>query len=104
MPPYALLSDRYTSGKSGWFKAFCLNRSESAAVSGTASPIKAGGGKVDEDLVINYFKTAYHKMCIGCHREMKAENQRLEKSGRVLKSKLPNVGPTSCNGCHVKEE
>lgn len=71
---------------------------------GTESPIKAGGGTVDEDILINYFKTAYHRMCIGCHKEMKAENKMLEKSGRVLKSRLPNPGPTSCKGCHVKEE
>lgn len=80
------------------------NCTTSGCHDGTESPIKAGGGKVDEDLMINYFKTAYHKLCIGCHREMKAENAKLEKSGRILKSKLPNVGPTSCNGCHVKEE
>ena len=80
------------------------NCTTSGCHDGTESPVKAGGGKVDEDLVINYFKTAYHKMCIGCHRDMKAENKKLEKSGRVLKSRLPSTGPTSCNGCHVKEE
>ena len=80
------------------------NCTTSGCHDGTESPVKAGGGKVDEDLVINYYKTAYHKLCISCHREMKAENKKLEKSGRVLKSKLPNTGPTSCNGCHVKEE
>ena len=71
---------------------------------GVTSPIKAGGGKVDEEMLINYYKTAFHKMCISCHREIKAENKRLEKSGRVLKEKLPNVGPSSCKGCHVVEE
>ncbi len=71
---------------------------------GVESPIKAGGGKVDEEMLINYYKTAYHKMCISCHREIKAENERLEKSGRVLKEKLPNAGPSSCKACHVAEE
>ena len=80
------------------------NCTTSGCHDGTESPIKAGGGKVEEEALINYFKTAYHKMCISCHKKIKAENTRLEKSGRVLKSKLPNAGPTSCNGCHVKEE
>jgi hypothetical protein len=69
-----------------------------------ASPVKSGKGKVDEDQLINYYKTAFHKMCISCHREMKAQNKKLEMSGRVLKDKLPNVGPTGCNGCHVTDE
>jgi hypothetical protein len=71
---------------------------------GVESPIKAGQGKVDEDLLIAYYKTAFHKMCISCHREMKAQNKKMELSGRVLKDKLPNPGPTSCKGCHVEEE
>ena len=80
------------------------NCTTSGCHDGTESPIKAGGGRVDEELLINYFKTAYHKMCISCHREMRAENARLEKSGKVLKSKLPKTGPTTCQGCHVEEE
>ncbi|MGD8291342.1 MAG: cytochrome c3 family protein [Desulfobacterales bacterium] len=71
---------------------------------GVESPIKAGGGKVDEDELITYYKTAYHRMCIGCHKEIKAQNKRLEMSGRVLKERLPNPGPSSCKGCHVAEE
>jgi len=71
---------------------------------GVESPIKAGGGKVDEEMLINYYKTAYHRMCIGCHREIRAQNKRLEMSGRVLEEKLPNVGPSSCKGCHLEEE
>lgn len=71
---------------------------------GVESPIKAGQGKVDEDLLITYYKTAYHKMCISCHKEIKAQNKKLEMSGRVLKDKLPNPGPTSCKGCHIEEE
>ena len=80
------------------------NCTTSGCHDGTESPIKAGGGKVDEELMIGYFKTAYHKMCIGCHRGIKAENKMLEKSGRVLKSRLPSAGPTSCKACHVDEE
>jgi hypothetical protein len=80
------------------------NCTTSGCHDGVESPIKAGGGKVDEEMLINYYKTAYHKMCISCHREIKAENKRLEKSGRVLKEKLPNAGPSSCKACHVAEE
>jgi hypothetical protein len=80
------------------------NCTTSGCHDGVESPIKAGGGKVDEDELIAYYKTAYHKMCIGCHREIKAQNKSLEMSGRVLKEKLPNVGPSSCKGCHLEEE
>jgi hypothetical protein len=80
------------------------NCTTSGCHDGAESPVKAGGGKVDEEMLINYYKTAYHKMCIGCHKEIKAENTRLEKSGRVLKEKLANAGPSSCKGCHVMEE
>ena len=80
------------------------NCTTSGCHDGLESPIKAGGGKVDEDVLIAYFKTAYHRLCIGCHKEIKAENKKLEMSGRVLKEKLPNAGPSSCKGCHVEEE
>jgi hypothetical protein len=80
------------------------NCATSGCHDGTASPIKAGGGKVDEEMLINYYKTAYHKMCISCHKEIRAQNKKLEMSGRVLKEKLPNAGPSSCKGCHVIEE
>jgi hypothetical protein len=68
------------------------------------APKKAGAGPVDKDLVARYYKTAYHSLCIGCHKEMQVENQDLEMSGRVLTENLPNVGPTGCVQCHLKEE
>ena len=49
---------------------------------------------------ILYFKNAYHELCIGCHKKIKAENRQLELSGKVLKEKLPNSGPTGCTECH----
>ena len=70
---------------------------------GVEAPTKVGKG-VDEDLAVSYYKTAYHKMCISCHKEIKSQNKKLEMSGQVLKEKLPNAGPTGCNDCHVKEE
>ena len=80
------------------------NCTTSGCHDGVESPIKAGGGQVDEDALIGYYKTAFHKMCIGCHREIKAQNKSLEMSGRSLKEKLSNAGPSSCKGCHVAEE
>jgi hypothetical protein len=80
------------------------NCSTAGCHDGVESPVKVGGGKVDEEMLINYYKTAYHRMCIGCHKEIKAQNKRLEMSGQVLKEKLPTVGPSSCKGCHVEEE
>ena len=74
---------------------------------GAISPIRAQKSGTDEDLeelAVSYYKTAYHKMCIGCHKEMKIQNHALELSGRILKENLPNTGPTGCIQCHVKEE
>ena len=68
------------------------------------SPVKAGQGKVDDAQLIKYYKTAYHRMCINCHKDIKAQNKKLEMSGRILKENLPNSGPTSCIQCHPKEE
>jgi hypothetical protein len=35
---------------------------------------------------------------------MKAQNKKLELSGRVLVENLPNTGPTGCKECHVPED
>lgn len=53
---------------------------------------------------IKYFKKAYHQLCLGCHREMKQKNAELELSKKVIKSKLPDVGPTACADCHPKQK
>ena len=70
----------------------------------TVAPTREERRQSDENLAIRYYKTAYHKMCITCHKEMKAENKKLEMSGRILAENLPNPGPTSCKGCHIPEE
>jgi hypothetical protein len=67
------------------------------------APKKSENVKDYELLSARYYKTAYHKLCIGCHKDMKLKNEKLEMSGRVLKENLPNVGPTSCKGCHLEE-
>jgi len=68
------------------------------------SPKKAKSRIVDPKAVMKYYKTAYHNKCIGCHKQIKMKNEALAASGKVLKDKLPNTGPTSCKGCHPKEE
>ena len=70
----------------------------------TEAPKKSERLQSDENLAARYYKTAYHKMCINCHKEIKAQNEKLELSGRVLVDNLPNSGPTSCRACHVPEE
>jgi hypothetical protein len=66
-------------------------------------PKKSAGEKVAEDDLMAYYKTAYHKQCIGCHKENKVKIAALEKSMQALKKPLPKTGPTTCTGCHPKE-
>ena len=68
------------------------------------APKPSERGTVDKKLAARYYKKAYHSLCISCHKEIKAQNKKLEMSGRVLENKLPNAGPVGCKGCHVKEE
>ena len=71
---------------------------------GTVAPTRSKKGVVDEEAAVAYYKTAFHKRCIGCHREMKIERKKLEMSGRTLNEKVPETGPTTCRGCHQPEE
>ncbi len=66
-------------------------------------PKKKAGEKVDEEAVMAYYKTAFHKNCITCHKEIKAKNAALQKSAQTLKTALPKTGPTTCSGCHPKD-
>jgi hypothetical protein len=68
------------------------------------APQKSETGAIDKELADRYYKTAYHSLCIGCHKEMQIQNKALEMSGRVLTENLPNAGPTGCIQCHPKEE
>lgn len=70
----------------------------------TKAPSRAERAKSEDNLAARYYKTGYHKLCITCHRETKAQNKKLEMSGRVLAENLPNAGPTGCKGCHVPYE
>ena len=67
------------------------------------SPTKSEKSASNPVLAIRYYKTAYHKMCIGCHKEIKIQNKKLEMSYKELKEKLTIPGPTSCIECHPKD-
>lgn len=61
-------------------------------------------GRIVKDQLqqIRYFKNAYHQMCIGCHKEIKQENKKVEMT-QMAGKKLAATGPTGCNQCHPKE-
>ncbi len=67
------------------------------------NPQKKQKGKVDNALAIKYYKKAYHDLCIGCHKALKAENKKKELSNVALTKPLPNTGPSKCVECHPKE-
>lgn len=67
------------------------------------NPKKERKGKIDEALALKYYKKAYHDLCIGCHKDLKAENKKKELANVVLTKPLPNVGPSKCVNCHPKE-
>jgi len=69
----------------------------------TVSPTKSGQNVSNPDPAILYYKSAYHQMCIGCHKEIRIQNKKLEMSFKELKEKLTIPGPTSCIGCHPKD-
>jgi hypothetical protein len=52
---------------------------------------------------IKYYKYAFHRRCVGCHKEIRDKRKKMEMSYQVLESKLPNTGPTGCIECHPKE-
>jgi hypothetical protein len=51
---------------------------------------------------ILYFKEAYHKACIGCHKTMQKRNKALELSKGSMPGQYEKTGPTSCVACHPK--
>lgn len=57
----------------------------------------------DPALKILYYKQAYHDMCIGCHKTIKAENKKMEAIKTLMGQKLAPTGPTGCKECHPKE-
>ncbi len=67
------------------------------------SPAKTQEAGTRAELEMRYYKNAYHDMCIGCHKKIKAENEKLEASYRTLNKPLPQTGPTGCHQCHPKD-
>lgn len=63
---------------------------------------KSEQGKIDPELAIRNFKTAFHGSCITCHKDIKAQNKRLEQA-YLESGAMKNYGPTSCNACHPKD-
>jgi len=51
---------------------------------------------------ILYYKEAYHKACIGCHKTIQKKNKDLELSKGSMKGQHEKTGPTSCVACHPK--
>jgi hypothetical protein len=67
------------------------------------SPTISKKSNAAPDQAILYYKTAFHQMCIGCHKEMRIINKELEMSYKRLDKELPRTGPTGCIECHPKE-
>ncbi len=69
------------------------------------SPKKANKKTVSPDEAILYYKNAYHKMCIACHKDIKAKNLLAESQLRVSDrdTVIKKVGPTTCKVCHLPE-
>jgi Class III cytochrome C family len=51
---------------------------------------------------IKYYKYAYHENCIGCHKKLKAQKIKKEKSYKTIEKQEQTL-PTSCKECHPKE-
>ena len=51
---------------------------------------------------IKYYKYAYHENCIGCHKEIKVKQKKMEMLNKAPEIEKKIV-PTSCNECHPKE-
>ena len=60
------------------------------------------GERRDDEAGIAYFKAAYHKLCINCHKENKVKSLALQKALKTLNKPVPKTGPTSCSECHPK--
>jgi len=69
------------------------------------TPKKANKKSVSEEESILYYKNAFHKACIGCHKDIKAKNLLAESRLRVSDKStiIKNVGPTTCKTCHQPE-
>jgi hypothetical protein len=70
----------------------------------TAPPMESGMRYDDYiDDSIGYFKFAFHRQCIGCHKEIEAHNAKLARSVFMLNTPPRKNGPTGCVGCHPRQ-
>jgi hypothetical protein len=65
-------------------------------------PVKSKKTRTHRLETIRYYKYAFHQQCIGCHREIKIQNEKLERSMKKIKEPLQRPGPTACIGCHPR--
>jgi hypothetical protein len=68
----------------------------------TEPPKRKAGEPADAASSMAYYKNAYHKLCINCHKQIKVKNLELQKAMAGLNKKLPATGPVSCSECHAK--
>jgi hypothetical protein len=68
-----------------------------------ALPRKEDSKSIDKDQAFRYYKNAFHGKCIGCHKTMKIDIQKMASRISNIDGKLPTTGPTGCVGCHPKE-
>lgn len=64
------------------------------------APEKSSSYLSYSDVSIKYYKYAFHKACIGCHKEIKLKNRALAESYQVVQEQLPSSGPSGCIECH----
>ncbi len=60
------------------------------------------GDEKEQTDKIRYFKEAYHRACLGCHRTLQVERKERETAVSLLKEPLPKAGPTGCVVCHPR--
>lgn len=65
------------------------------------APKKADNYLSYDSVKIKYYKFAYHKQCITCHKDIKKKNKAIELANKNIETKLQKTGPTGCKGCHL---
>jgi len=66
------------------------------------SPLKKEIPDDDKAPVDRYYKQAYHKLCISCHKDLKIKRKQQEANLLSTES-ITNAGPTGCIVCHAEE-
>jgi hypothetical protein len=69
----------------------------------TSFTVKSEKATADRPEAIRYYKFAFHQQCIGCHREINIQNEKLARSMKKIEEPIQSTGPTGCGGCHPGE-